>query len=237
MKPILALCFDVFGTVVDWRSSIIDEGQQINAQRGLNIDWADFADSWRAMYQPSMEKVRTGQRPWTILDQLHRESLNKLMVEFGLTDWTEQETDGLNRVWHRLHPWPDAREGLNRLKQKFIITTCSNGNVALIVNMAKFSALPWDMVLGAEVTRHYKPQDEAYLESARLLGLVPEQCCMVAAHNNDLVAAGKNGMQTAFVARPTEYGPHQDKDFKAENEYTFVADSFIDLAEQMDCPL
>jgi 2-haloacid dehalogenase len=235
MKQIQALCFDVFGTVVDWRGSIIEEGTRINRQRGLNIDWADFADAWRALYQPSMEQVRTGKRPWTILDQLHRESLEKLAPEYGLTEWTDHELDQLNRVWHRLKPWPDAVSGLTRLKKKYIISTCSNGNVALIVNMAKHSGLPWDMVLGAEVTRHYKPQNEAYLESARLLGLEPEQCCMVAAHNGDLVAAEKNGMQTAFVARPTEYGPHQNKDFKAEKDYTFVAEDFNELATQMEC--
>jgi len=236
MKQIQALCFDVFGTVVDWRSSIIEEGALINKQRGLNIDWAEFADAWRGLYQPSMEQVRTGNRPWTILDQLHRESLDTLAPIYGLSGWTEQELDHLNRVWHRLKPWPDAVNGLTRLKQKYTITTCSNGNVALIVNMAKHSGLPWDMVLGAEVTRHYKPQDEAYLESARLLGLEPEQCCMVAAHNSDLVTAGKNGMQTAFVARPTEYGPHQQKDFEAENEYSFIAEDFNQLATQMGCP-
>lgn len=236
MKQIKALCFDVFGTVVDWRSSIIEEGKLINRQRGLNIDWANFVDAWRGLYQPSMEQVRTGKRPWTILDQLHRESLDKLVPEYGLAEWTDQELNHLNRVWHRLRPWPDAVSGLTRLKKKYIISTCSNGNVALIVNMAKHSGLPWDMVLGAEVTRHYKPQDEAYLESARLLGLEPEQCCMVAAHNSDLVSAENNGMQTAFVARPTEYGPHQNKDFKAEKDYTFVAEDFNQLATQMGCP-
>lgn len=236
MRSLKALCFDVFGTVVDWRSSIIEEGKALNQQHGLEIDWADFADAWRSLYQPSMEEVRTGQRPWTILDQLHRESLEKLAPEFGITDWTEVQMDHLNRVWHRLTPWPDAVSGLTRLKQKYIVSTCSNGNVALIVNMAKHSGIPWDMVLGAEVTRHYKPQDEAYRESARLLGLEPAQCCMVAAHNNDLVAAERNGMQTAFVPRPTEYGPHQDKDFEAENKYTFIANDFNDLADQLGCP-
>ncbi len=236
MKQIQALLFDVFGTVVDWRTSIIDEGRVINQQQGLEVDWAEFADAWRAMYQPSMEKVRTGKRPWTILDHLHRESLDKLLIDYGISNWSEEQIEYLNRAWHRLKPWSDAVEGLTRLKRKFIIATCSNGNVALIVNMAKHSGLPWDMVLGAEVTRHYKPQDEAYLESARMLGLDPEHCCMVAAHNSDLVAASRNGMQTAFVARPTEYGPNQDKDFSAENEYTHVARSFLDLADQMGCP-
>ena len=236
MNSLKALCFDVFGTVVDWRSSIIDEGRELNQRLGMEIDWAKFADAWRGLYQPSMEQVRTGQRSWTILDQLHRESLDKLAPKFGISNWTEAQMDHLNRVWHRLNPWPDAVTGLTRLKQKYIIATCSNGNVALIVNMAKHSNLPWDMVLGAEVTGHYKPQDQAYLESARLLGLDPSECCMVAAHNNDLVAAEKNGMQTAFVPRPTEYGPRQEKDLKAEKEYTFIATDFDDLANQLRCP-
>jgi len=235
MQEIRALLFDVFGTVVDWRSSVIDEGQKINGNKGTDIDWAAFADEWRGMYQPSMQAVRDGKRPWAILDILHRESLNVLMRKFGLNNWSEEEIDHLNRVWHRLRPWPDAVEGLHRLKNKFIIATCSNGNVALIVNMAKHSNLPWDMVLGAEVTRYYKPQTGAYLESVRLLGLSPAQCCMVAAHNSDLVAAASHGLQTAFIARPTEYGPDQKEDLKAENDYRFDCCSFVDLADQLGC--
>jgi len=233
MPDIRALCFDVFGTVVDWRSSIIDEGRSINQRRGLTIDWAAFADDWRAMYQPAMEEVRSGNRSWTILDQLHRESLDRLVIEYGIDDWSEQDKDHLNKVWHRLVPWPDVVEGLTLLKQHFIIATCSNGNVALIVNMAKHSGLPWDMVLGAEVTRHYKPMDEAYLASARMLGLQPDQVCMVAAHNADLVSAAGNGLRTAFVARPGEYGPHQVRDFGPEHDYDYVARDFVDLAAMM----
>lgn len=233
MPDIRALCFDVFGTVVDWRSSIIDEGRSINRRRGLTIDWAAFADDWRGMYQPAMEEVRNGSRAWTILDQLHRESLDRLLVEYGIDDWTEQEKDHLNKVWHRLTPWPDAVAGLTLLKQHFIIATCSNGNVALIVNMARHSGLPWDMVLGAEVTRHYKPMDEAYLESARMLGLQPDQVCMVAAHNADLVSAAGNGLRTAFIPRPGEYGPHQVRDFEPEHDYDYVAKDFVDLAAMM----
>lgn len=233
MTPIRALLFDVFGTVVDWRSSIIAEGAELNRRLDLEVDWALFADRWRGMYQPAMERVRSGAREWTVLDVLHRESLDQLLPEFGLDGLDESERDNLNRVWHRLRPWPDAVEGLQRMKTQHVIATCSNGNVALIVNMAKHSGLPWDMVLGAEVTRHYKPQPGAYLESARLLGLAPEQCCMVAAHNSDLVAASALGLATAFVPRPTEYGPDQDFDQQAENDYTFVAEDFFDLARQL----
>jgi 2-haloacid dehalogenase len=233
LHSIRALLFDVFGTVVDWRSSIIAEGDEFNRRKGLEVDWAQFADRWRAMYQPAMEQVRSGAREWTILDTLHRESLDALLPEFGLAQLNEEERQYLNRVWHRLRPWPDAVEGLTRMKAERIIATCSNGNVALIVNMAKHSALPWDMVLGAEVTHHYKPLPESYLASARLLGLEPGQCCMVAAHNSDLVAAGALGFATAFVPRPTEYGPGQDFDLMAENPYTFVAQDFLDLARQL----
>ena len=235
MNNIRALCFDVFGTVVDWRSSIILEGASINREKGISIDWAAFADEWRARYQPSMQAVRCGQRQWTNLDVLHRESLNALIAKYGLNNWTEDEIDHLNRVWHRLRPWPDAVEGLYRLKKKFIIATISNGNIALLVNMAKYSDLPWDMVLGAEVVRHYKPLPAAYLDSVELLGLRPTQCCMVAAHNSDLVNASNHGMQTAFVGRPTEYGPNQTEDLEAEGDYNFVARNFGELADQLAC--
>ncbi len=232
MKEIKAYIFDVFGTVVDWRCSIIEEGEQINREKNLEIDWAAFADEWRSMYQPAMQAVRSGERAWTVLDVLHRESLDVLVQKFQLTDWPEQDIEHLNRVWHRLRPWPDSVAGLTHLKKKFVIGTCSNGNVALIVNMAKHSGLPWDMVLGAEVTGYYKPMPQSYLESARLLGLRPDQVCMVAAHNDDLTAAAANGLKTAFVARPTEHGPNQNKDLQADGEYDFVANDFIALATQ-----
>ena len=235
MKNIRALLFDVFGTVVDWRSSIIAEGAEINRRKNLSVNWADFVDEWRGLYQPSMDAVRNGERPWTILDVLHRESLDLLMEKHQLNGWSESETDHLNKAWHRLTPWEDSSAGLHRLKEKYTIGTCSNGNVALIVDMAKHSDLPWDMVLGAEVTGYYKKQPEAYLTSVRMLGLAPDQVLMVAAHNDDLYAAEALGLKTAFVARPMEYGPNQDKDFKADKSWTFVAKDFLDLAEQLDC--
>src|SRR2546426_7596121 len=150
-----------------------------------------------------MDGVRSGHRPWTKLDDLHRESLDKLLVQFGIKGLSEAEIDPLNRAWHRLDPWPDSVPGLTRLKRRFVLATLSNGNVALIVNMARHAGLPWDTVLGAEVARHYKPQPAAYLTTAALLGLEPKQCLMVAAHNGDLAAAGKLGFRTAFVRRPT----------------------------------
>ena len=230
-----ALLFDVFGTVVDWRGSIIAEGETFGRPRGLDVDWAAFADGWRAKYQPAMQRVRDGQTGWVKLDDLHRQNLDELLEEMAITGLTRDEIDHWNRVWHRLNAWPDTIEGLTRLKTKFILATLSNGNVALIVNMAKHANLPWDAVLGAEVAGHYKPQPEAYLKTAQILGLAPEECLMVAAHNSDLVAAGACGLGTAFVARPREYGCGQTADKEAENEYHYVAGDFLDLAYQLGC--
>lgn len=235
LASVKACTFDVFGTVVDWRSSIIREVGALARARGLAIDAARFADAWRGLYQPAMEQVRSGRRPWTRLDDLHRESLDRLLGDFGVRGLTEPETDHLNRAWHRLDPWPDSVPGLIRLRRRFILATLSNGNVALMVNMARRAGLPWDAVLGAEVARHYKPQPEAYLVTADLLGLRPEQCLMVAAHNGDLAAARAQGFGTAFVARPAEYGPGQTRDVKAEGDWDVVAEDFIDLASRLDC--
>lgn len=232
---IQALTFDVFGTVVDWRSSLIREGEALGRARGLGVDWARFADAWRGCYQPQLERVRSGQVPWTPLDALHRQALDRLLVEFGITGLSETEIDDLNRAWHRLDPWPDTVAGLQRLRRRFILATLSNGNVALIVNMARRAGLPWDAVLGAEVARHYKPQPQAYLTTAALLGLRPEQCMMVAAHNGDLAAASAQGLRTAFVVRPTEHGPGQTTDLKPAREWDVVADSFVDLAARLGC--
>jgi 2-haloacid dehalogenase len=230
-----ALTFDVFGTVVDWRSSIIREGEALGRARGLRVDWAKFADAWRGLYQPQLERVRSGAQPWTKLDDLHRAALDRLLVDFAITGLGEAEIDHLNRAWHRLDPWPDTVPGLVRLKRRYILATLSNGNVALIVNMARRAGLPWDAVLGAEVARHYKPQPEAYLTTAALLGLRPDQCLMVAAHNGDLAAASTVGLRTAFVPRPTEHGPGQAGDVKPARAWDVVADSFVDLAARLGC--
>ena len=232
---IRALTFDVFGTVVDWRSSLIREGEALGRTRGLNADWAAFADAWRGLYQPNLTKVRNGEMPWTKLDDLHRMALDRLIVEFKLGGLSEDETAHLNRAWHRLDPWPDSVLGLTRLKRKFILATLSNGNVALIVNMAKHGGLPWDAVLGAEVARHYKPQPECYLTTAALLGLRPEQCLMVAAHNNDLAAASSVGLRTAFVPRPNEHGPGKARDVTPAREWDVIARDFEDLATKLGC--
>ena len=234
MRDVRALTFDVFGTVVDWRGSITREGDAFGRARGLDVDWAKFADAWRDLYQPMLGKVRDGELPWTKLDDLHRISLDQVLEEFGLRGLTEADLDHLNRAWHRLDPWPDAVEGLRRLKDDYILATLSNGNVALMVNMAKRAGLPWDAILGAEVARHYKPQPQAYLATADFLGLRPEQCMMVAAHYDDLVAARACGFRTAYVRRPLEFGPHRRVGLPPRPEVDVIADDFVDLARQLD---
>lgn len=235
ISEVKALTFDVFGTVVNWRDSVAREAKAILAPKGHDIDWHAFADQWRARYQPAMAKVRSGERPWTRLDDLHRENLVELLPEFGVSGLAKAEIENLNRAWHRLDGWPDTVEGLTRLKRKYILATCSNGNVALMVNMAKYAGLPWDAILGAETARAYKPQPEAYDRTAALLGLEPGECMMVAAHNGDLVAARGRGFRTAFVSRPLEHGPNKTRDFKAEHDFDVIADSFIDLAAKLGC--
>ena len=238
MREPRALTFDVFGTVVDWRTSIAREGRAFGERHGIDADWERFADDWRGLYQPSLSRVRDGERPWTRLDDLHRESLRTLLerrgVAVGEGGVDDAAIDGFNRAWHRLDPWPDAVEGLTRLKRRYVLATLSNGNVALLVNMAKRAGLPWDAVLGAEVARRYKPQPEAYLTTADLLGLSPGECMMVAAHGDDLRAAGSLGFRTAFVRRPAEHGPHRTReDVRAEDGFDVVADDFIGLAEAL----
>jgi 2-haloacid dehalogenase len=235
LSRVKALTFDVFGTVVDWRTSIIREGRVLGERKGIDVDWESFADAWRGLYQPAMSKVREGKRPWTKLDDLHRESLERLLAEYRIEGLSDEEVEDFNRAWHRLDPWPDAVEGLTRLRCKYILATLSNGNVALLVNMAKRVGLPWDAVLGAEPARHYKPQPESYLMTADFLGLAPPQCMLVAAHNHDLVAASECGYRTAFVARPTEFGPNQSEDLKAEHDFDVIASTFIDLADKLGC--
>lgn len=230
-----ALTFDVFGTVVDWRGSLIREGELLTRRKDIQVDWAAFADTWRGLYQPLMERVRSGQLPWTKLDDLHRMGLDSLLPRFGLTGLAEAEIAELNRAWHRLDPWPDAVEGLTRLKRKYVLATLSNGNVALLVNMAKRAGLPWDAVLGAEVARAYKPQPEAYKRTADFLGLAPEQCMMVAAHGGDLKAAAACGFRTAFVSRPLEHGPGKAGDAGDVGNWDVKARDFTDLARQLGC--
>ena len=233
---IRACLFDVFGTVVDWRSSVSRDLAAFAASRGLPpLDWLEFAVEWRKLYQPSMEEVRSGRRPFAVLDELHRESLVVLLARYRLAGLPEADIDHMNRAWHRLDPWPDVLEGLARLKRKRIIAPCSNGNIALMVNLARRAGLPWDCILGAETARAYKPMPEAYLASCRQLGLPPSQVMMVAAHNGDLRAAKAQGLATAFVPRPLEHGPGQTTDLAADPACVDVpARDFVDLAAKLD---
>ena len=228
-----ALVFDVFGTVVDWRGSIIREGMALGRRKKLKVDWPAFADAWRAGYRPAMARVRSGELPWTKIDDLHRMILEDLLKRFPLGRIAEEEIDHLNRVWHRLKPWPDARAGLAKLKRKHVIATLSNGNVALLTNMAKHAKLPWDCILSAEVMRHYKPDPETYLGAAGLLGVKPGELMMVAAHKDDLHAARACGLKTAFVPRPREYGPQVNPDVSREPAFEVHARDFNDLARQL----
>jgi 2-haloacid dehalogenase len=236
VSAVKALMFDVFGTVVDWRSSLIADFTKWGATRGIKADWTALVDDWRGAYVASMDDVRKHpESGYVILDQLHRRSLEKLVAQFSIQELNEADLHHLTMGWHRLHAWPDSVAGLTRLKKKYIIGPLSNGNVALLTNMAKFAGLPWDLVLSAELFEHYKPDSETYLGAARLLGLAPQQVMMVAAHNGDLKAAQQLGLKTAFVARPTEYGPLQKHDFEATGDWDIVARDFGGVAERMGC--
>jgi 2-haloacid dehalogenase len=233
LASVKALVFDVFGTVVDWRTSVAQEVEGLAKRKGRTIDGAKFADAWRAGYGPSMNRVRTGELPWTKLDRLHRMTLDKVLVDFQFTGLSEAETDMLNRAWHRLRPWPDSVSGLTRLKKKFIIAPLSNGNISLMTDMAKHAGLPWDCILGAELARHYKPDPEVYQSAADFLDLARESVMMVAAHLGDLRAAKAVGLRTAFVTRPLEFGPDRKPDMKADFPVDISAKDFNELAAQL----
>jgi len=228
-----ALVFDTFGTVVDWRTSVAREIEALGRKKGFTVDGPKFADAWRAGYAPSMDRVRRGELPWTNLDQLHRMILDRILPEFHISGLSEAETADLNHAWHRLQPWPDAVAGLTRLKKKFIIAPCSNGNIALMTDLAKHSGLPWDVILGAELAHHYKPDREVYQTAADLLDLKPAQVMMVAAHLPDLGAAKRVGLKTGFVPRPKEYGPDRKPDLSPDASVDVPAKDFVDLAVQL----
>jgi len=231
-----AVVFDVFGTVVDWRSGAIREIQPFLADLGRSdIDPGAFADAWRRRYSPSMERIRSGNRPYTRLDVLHRENLDAILPDFDIDPASVPSAtlDSLNWVWHRLDPWPDAIEGLTRLKQRYIIAPLSNGNIRLMTDIAKRAGIPWDAILGAEVVHAYKPTPAAYLRTAEVLALPPDQICLVAAHNGDLAAARQCGYRTGFVARPQEHGPGQTTDLRAEQDWDVVAGDFVELAQRL----
>jgi 2-haloacid dehalogenase len=230
-----ALVLDVFGTVVDWRSGVAREAAAFLARHAPGADAYAFADAWRRLYSPAMEEVWSGRRPFTRLDVLHRENLVKTLVGFGIdpAEIPAPELDDLNFAWHRLDPWSDSVPGLVRLKQQFIIAPLSNGNIRLMLDMAKRAGLPWDAILGAEVAQAYKPAPEAYLRTAETLMLDPAQICLVAAHNGDLAAARRCGFRTAFVPRRDEHGAEQTTDLSPAEDWDVVATDLEDLAEQL----
>lgn len=232
------LGFDVFGTVVDWRSGVARAARPFLARHGVQADPYDFADAWRALYQPAMEAVRSGARPWVRLDVLNRENLEEVLGRHGVPAdrLPEEELAELNRVWQRLDPWPDAVDGLARLKRRFAIGPVSNGHIAGMLQLARHGGLPWDVILGAEIARTYKPRPEVYLQSAEAGGVAPGQMAMVAAHNADLRAAQALGLRTVFVRRPREHGPGQTSDLQPDGDWDIVADSLAEVAERLGCP-
>ena len=232
LSSVKALTFDVFGTVVDWRSSVIKELNELGEVKGISADWDSFSDKWRGGYAPSMDKVRKGELPWKNIDELHRMVLDNLLQEFQI-NLTEAETVHLNKAWHRLAPWSDSVEGLTKLKQKYIIVTLSNGNISLLANMAKHSGLPWDVILSSELAKHYKTDKEVYLTALSLLDLDPGELMMCAAHQNDLLAARALGLKTAYISRPLESGPDKSNDASDDMPFDIIAADIIDLAEQL----
>lgn len=232
MDGIRALLFDVFGTVVDWRSSVIRDGTRLNRAKGWNVDWGTFADDWRRGYAPSMNRVRSGQLPWTKLDALHRMTLDGLLEKHQL-HLSEAEIDDLNRVWHRLDPWPDVVPGLTRIRARYPIATLSNGNVSLLCDMARHARLPWDVILSAEMARHYKPDPRVYGMAVEYFSAKPREVLMVAAHRDDLFAAHAAGLRTAYVPRAAEWGPGKEADLRPDERLQLVAEDFLDLARQL----
>jgi 2-haloacid dehalogenase len=238
MTQIRAVLFDVFGTVVDWRSGVAREADAFFAKHGIeNVDAFAFADAWRDRYGPSMAVISSGRRGFVRLDVLHRENLEAALKQFGIdpAKLPEAALADLNLAWHRLDPWPDAIAGLTRLRTKYLIAPLSNGNIILLTNMAKRAGIPWDAILGAEIVRAYKPTPESYLRTVDVLGMKPEEVCLVAAHNGDLEAGQKCGLRTGMVPRPTEHGPGQTIDLAPTGNWDFVAKDFVALAAAMGC--
>lgn len=232
LDDVKALTFDVFGTVVDYRSSIIAEGGKLSAKHGCDVDWPAFADEWRGAYRPAMEAVMRGGSEWVNVDDIYRSALARLLDQYKITELNGPEIDNLCLIWHRLEPWGDSVPGLERLRTKFILSTLSNGNVRLLVDLARYANLPWDVILSSEIVRAYKPDPRAYQMATSLLGLQPHEVMMVAAHQYDLDAAREMGMRTAFVMRPLEFGPENIPDLEGAR-FDVVATDMVDLARQL----
>jgi 2-haloacid dehalogenase len=234
-RAVRAVLFDTFGTVVDWRSGVSSAVRAFAAAGALTLDPGEFADAWRAQYQPSMERVRSGLRPYVSLDTLHSENLDTVLRSHDIDPgaFAPGELASLAAAWHYLPPWPDSVEGIRQIKRDFIVGPLSNGNTALLVDMARAAGLPWDVILGSDISREYKPSPDAYRKPAALLGLDPGEVMLVAAHNRDLEGARTAGLATAFIARPAEYGPHQAGDLTACGDWDLIATSITDLARQL----
>ena len=227
-----ALFYDVFGTVMDWRRGVARESERILGARGYKLDWLKFADAWRALYQPAMEEVRSGRRSFVKLDVLHREMLEKIRPQFGLKEVPEDALADLNLAWHRLDAWPDVKEGFARLGRRFLMAPCSNGNIALMADLARRNSIRWDAILGSDIARDYKPKPGVYLAAAEAFNLKPSECMMVAAHSSDLASAAAVGLHTAHVARPNENGPNTGEPGpKVPVDYS--AKSMMDLADKL----
>ena len=233
-NEVKALVFDVFGTVVDWRTSIINECEILGQQKHIDIDWSKFVDDWRAGYSPAMDKIRNDGEKWRVLDELHMDILLELLKSHSIS-LNSDEINHLNKCWHRLHPWKDSVNGITRLNSKFITATLSNGNVGLLTNMAKFAKLPWTCILSAEIFKHYKPDDEVYRGAANILDLKPDQVMMVAAHKSDLLAAKSNGLVTAYINRPNEFGSYSVEVEDVEKDIDIWASDIESLADQLEC--
>jgi 2-haloacid dehalogenase len=233
MQNVKALTFDVFGTVVDWRSTVITEGKRLNADKGFEVDWPAFADAWRQAYIDQTRTIARGDQPWIIVDEMHHKALDRLLEEHGIDSLTGPEKKHFYRVWHRLDPWPDSVDGLVLLKERKIIAALSNGNMALLTNMAKNAGLPWDCILSAELAGTYKPDPRVYLKAAELLGLDPSEVMMVAAHAHDLRGAQAVGFRTAAISRPLEFGSGGQAEHFPDGEFDFVAADLVDLADQL----
>jgi 2-haloacid dehalogenase len=229
---IKALVYDVFGTCVDWRNGVARDAERILKPLGYKIDWLAFADAWRALYQPSMEEVRSGRQPFVKLDILHRRMLDQIRPKFGLEKLDKKVADDLNLAWHRLDTWPDVVPGFVRLKRKFMLAPCSNGNIALMVDIARRNNIPWDAILGSEIARDFKPKPAVYLMTAAALNLQPNEVMMVAAHSDDLRQAASNGLRAAHIARPGENGPGTGES-APRVPVDFAAKSMEDLASQL----
>lgn len=226
------LAFDVFGTVVDWHGTISREVDAL----GIGVPGNDFASQWRAGYVPAMDRVRRGELGWTRIDDLHRMILDGILEDRGIEGLDETARQDLNRVWHRLDPWPDTVEALRRLRARFTTCTLSNGNLALLADLSKHGGLEWDLILSAEVFRHYKPDPRAYLGTCEVFGIEPSELMLVATHRADLRAAAACGCRTAFVERPLEHGPGGAGDTAREGEFELHARDLHDLADQLGCP-